>query len=83
MKRTGLIAFLIGCALTSAFSQVPVAQPKLVLVLSIDQMRFDYLTRFGTLPSMADFKTLMDRGAVFRQLRAIGILRMKPAPDIR
>jgi hypothetical protein len=40
-------AFALGC-LTEPQAQTP-ARPKLVLVLSIDQMRFDYLTRFNDL----------------------------------
>ena len=38
-------AFAFG-GLTDLQAQAP-AKPKLVLVLSIDQMRFDYLTRFN------------------------------------
>ncbi len=47
-----------------AFSQAAPAKPKLVLVLSIDQMRFDYLTRFAPLYE-GGLKMLLDRGAVF------------------
>ncbi len=39
-------------------------QPRLILVLSVDQMRYDYLTRFQPL-FQGGFKTLLDRGAVF------------------
>jgi predicted AlkP superfamily pyrophosphatase or phosphodiesterase len=39
-------------------------KPKLILVLSIDQMRFDYLTRFGPL-FKGGFRRLLDQGAVF------------------
>jgi arylsulfatase A-like enzyme len=38
------------------------------LVLSIDQMRFDYLTRFAPLYK-SGLKTLIDRGAVFNNAR--------------
>jgi predicted AlkP superfamily pyrophosphatase or phosphodiesterase len=38
--------------------------PKLVLVISVDQMRFDYLTRFNHL-YQGGFRTLLDGGAVF------------------
>jgi predicted AlkP superfamily pyrophosphatase or phosphodiesterase len=38
--------------------------PKLILVVSVDQMRYDYLTRFAPL-FKGGFKTLLDRGAVF------------------
>jgi len=38
--------------------------PRLILVLSIDQMRYDYLTRFAPLYK-GGFKTLLERGAIF------------------
>jgi predicted AlkP superfamily pyrophosphatase or phosphodiesterase len=38
--------------------------PRLVLFISVDQMRYDYLTRFGPLYK-AGFRTLLDHGAVF------------------
>jgi predicted AlkP superfamily pyrophosphatase or phosphodiesterase len=44
--------------------QPPPLRPKLVLVLSIDQMRFDYLTRFAPL-FKGGLRTLVERGAVF------------------
>jgi predicted AlkP superfamily pyrophosphatase or phosphodiesterase len=54
----------IAASLAASVRQTAPAPPKLVLVLAIDQMRFDYLTRFGTL-FRGGFKTLIDRGAVF------------------
>ena len=44
------------------------ARPKLILVLSIDQMRFDYLTRFGPLYK-GGLRQLLDQGAVFSNAR--------------
>jgi len=44
------------------------AKPKLILVLSIDQMRFDYLTRFAPLYK-AGMRRLLDQGAVFTKAR--------------
>lgn len=41
-----------------------ISRPRLILVLSIDQMRADYLTRFDDLFT-GGFRTLLDRGAVF------------------
>jgi predicted AlkP superfamily pyrophosphatase or phosphodiesterase len=38
--------------------------PRLVLFVSVDQMRYDYLTRFAPLYK-AGLRTLLDRGAVF------------------
>ena len=39
-------------------------RPRLVLFVSVDQMRYDYLERFAPLFE-GGFKTLLDRGAVF------------------
>ena len=44
--------------------QQPPPRPKLVLVLSIDQMRFDYVTRFAPLYK-GGLRMLAERGAVF------------------
>jgi predicted AlkP superfamily pyrophosphatase or phosphodiesterase len=41
---------------------------RLVLVVAIDQMRYDYLTRFGPL-FKGGFRRLLDRGAVFSNAR--------------
>src|SRR5499433_2683791 len=66
MRRVGiallLLVGLIGAS--DSFSQGTPGQPKLILVLSIDQMRFDYLTRFAPLYK-GGLKMLLDRGAVF------------------
>jgi predicted AlkP superfamily pyrophosphatase or phosphodiesterase len=48
----------------SIAGQRNLSAPKLVLVLAIDQMRFDYLTRFGPLYK-GGLRTLLDHGAVF------------------
>jgi predicted AlkP superfamily pyrophosphatase or phosphodiesterase len=61
MRRFLLFVLLIASSLTA---QTPQSRPKLVLVLSIDQMRFDYLTRFDALYK-GGLRTLLDRGAVF------------------
>ena len=42
----------------------PPAPPKLILVVSVDQMRFDFLDRFAPL-YRSGLKTLLERGAVF------------------
>jgi predicted AlkP superfamily pyrophosphatase or phosphodiesterase len=63
------VVILAGLLLVpGSFSQTRVAPanaaPRLVLAISIDQMRFDYLTRFGPL-FKGGFKMLLDGGAVF------------------
>src|SRR5687767_8799775 len=59
------LAIAVASLLTLRGQQPPVT-PKLVLVLSIDQMRFDYLTRFAPLYK-GGMRTLAERGAVFSQ----------------
>jgi len=66
MRRTLLIVLLLSTVATasSSLAQNISVKPRLVLVLSIDQMRFDYLTRFGPLYK-GGLRMLLDRGAVF------------------
>jgi len=68
MKKSGVaVALLIGTiVLSSACGEQRAGKPKLILVLSIDQMRFDYLTRFNDL-YQGGFRTLLDQGAVFSE----------------
>ena len=66
MKRSGLVAVVLTAMilLPSLGQEQSAAQPKLILVLSIDQMRFDYLTRFSDL-FKGGFRTLLEQAAVF------------------
>ena len=66
MRRSLVIVWLVvaGFCASTAFSQTAPTQPRLVLVLAIDQMRFDYLTRFDALYK-GGLRMLLDRGAVF------------------
>jgi predicted AlkP superfamily pyrophosphatase or phosphodiesterase len=68
MNKSGVaVALLIGTiVLSSACGEQRAGKPKLILVLSIDQMRFDYLTRFNDL-YQGGFRTLLDQGAVFSE----------------
>ncbi len=68
MKRTSVaVALLIGTIVLSAVcGGQSTTKPKLILVLSIDQMRFDYLTRFNDVYK-GGFRTLLDQGAVFSE----------------
>ena len=66
MKR----AFIIVLAIVAAIAVLPAAQPadgpaiRLVLLIAVDQFRFDYLTRFQS--EFTDgFKKLLSDGAVF------------------
>jgi len=42
-----------------------IAKPKLVLVIVVDQFRYDYLERFGDLFGSRGFRRLMNEGALF------------------
>jgi predicted AlkP superfamily pyrophosphatase or phosphodiesterase len=58
------VVVLVLGGISAPWGQQPPQSPKLVLVLSIDQMRFDYLTRFAPLYK-GGLRTLVERGAVF------------------
>jgi len=57
-----------GAGQTKGPDTPPVSGPRLVVVVSVDQMRYDYLVRFKPLFT-GGFKTLIDRGAVFSNAR--------------
>jgi len=59
-------ALLLGGMLTPpAFAQREVRQPRLVLVLVVDQLRADFLTRYRDHFGNNGFRRLMDNGAHF------------------
>jgi predicted AlkP superfamily pyrophosphatase or phosphodiesterase len=62
-RRLALLV-LAGATLVPLQGQEKTARPKLILVLSVDQMRFDYLTRFNSL-YQGGLRRLLDQGAVF------------------
>src|SRR5262245_134618 len=68
MKRKILLTLVALCCLSAAGrgQSAPSSQPppKLILVIAIDQMRFDFLERFAPL-YRSGLKTLIERGAVF------------------
>jgi predicted AlkP superfamily pyrophosphatase or phosphodiesterase len=70
LAKLVLLALALPLSSALAFSQAAPrqSQPKLVLAISVDQMRFDYLTRFAPLWK-GGFKTLLERGAVFTNAR--------------
>ena len=66
-----VLALTLGAAAGRAPAQSqpsPKPRPRLVLALSVDQMRFDYLTRFAPLYT-GGLKTLREKGAVFTNAR--------------
>ena len=58
---------LLAAAALAAAAPEP-THPRLVLVVSVDQMRYDYLTRFRPL-YQGGFKRLLEQGAVFANAR--------------
>jgi predicted AlkP superfamily pyrophosphatase or phosphodiesterase len=70
----GVLALALGGVVASgSWASSPdaaslTARPRLVLVLSIDQMRYDYLVRFAPL-FKGGLRTLLDQGAVFTNAR--------------
>lgn len=68
MKKTFLLAALsavslLGLAQTRP-AAAPVRKPKLVVMIVVDQFRYDYLTKFNA-QFTGGFRRLLDRGAVF------------------
>ena len=63
-----LLAALLAFTPQSFAQDIEPTDPRLVLVLSIDQMRYDYLARFDDLYE-GGFRTLIDAGAVFTNAR--------------
>lgn len=57
------IAFLIGIGPSGA-QNVPPERPRLVLLIAVDQFRYDYLTRFRS-EYTGGLKLLLEKGAVF------------------
>ncbi len=71
MRNAVPVLVLALGSLASAQVQTPAAPPpgpRLIVAISVDQMRYDYLVRFGPLFT-GGLKTLIERGAVFSNAR--------------
>lgn len=66
MKK-GLITSILALTFSGLQAQPLPAPPKLVVVLTIDQLRTDYMEAFSSLYGEKGFKRLMREGKVFRQ----------------
>ncbi|MFR5758441.1 MAG: hypothetical protein ACLUE2_09955 [Bacteroides cellulosilyticus] len=64
MKK-GLITSILALTFTGLQAQPLPATPKLVVTLTIDQLRTDYMEAFSTLYGEKGFKRLMREGKVF------------------
>ncbi|HTD52417.1 MAG TPA: alkaline phosphatase family protein, partial [Thermoanaerobaculia bacterium] len=70
MHRLRLRLFVAALLLLAVLSPLAAAErPSLVVVISVDQMRPDYLDRFRPYFGKDGFKRFLDRGAVFPQAR--------------
>lgn len=78
LRALGLSVFFLACwpappgvrAAEAPRAAAPrVAKPRLVLVLMVDQFRYDFLERFADLFGPGGFRLLTDRGAVFVNAR--------------
>lgn len=67
MKKKVLITSILALALGNVQAQPLPATPRLVVTLTIDQLRTDYLEAFSSLYGEKGFKRLMREGKVFRQ----------------
>ncbi len=63
---------LVLCASTLLAAPQPVARPKLLVAIVIDQFRYDYLTRFSS-SYTAGFKRLLAGGAVYTNAHYIHV----------
>lgn len=66
-NRFALLTILLACLVSSAGAQAPQTRgsgPTMVLAIVVDQMRYDYLTRYGS-EFHGGLKRLLDEGAVF------------------
>ena len=71
-RRSALAALALAALLVAALvpaTSPPSEKPSLVLVISVDQMRADYLDRFRPWFGKDGFNRFLQRGAVFTQAR--------------
>lgn len=66
MKK-GLITTILALTFTGMHAQTEPVLPRLVVTLTIDQLRTDYLEAFSSLYGEKGFKRLMHEGKFFRQ----------------
>ena len=59
-----LLSFIPSFILIGDTAKPPNAAPRLILVLAVDQFRYDYLTRFAPLFE-GGFRWLLKNGAIF------------------
>jgi hypothetical protein len=67
MTKRILLTFVFFVAV--AAGAAPAGRPALVVVISIDQFRYDYVTRFAPYFDSDGFRRFLDRGATFTNAR--------------
>lgn len=67
-KNRIITTFLVGMALTTANAQSVPAAPRLVVNITIDQLRTDYMEAFAPLFGEGGFKRLLSEGRVYNQV---------------
>ncbi|MDR0894201.1 MAG: alkaline phosphatase family protein [Prevotellaceae bacterium] len=66
--RKGLITSILALTFTGLQAQSPITTPRLVVTLTIDQLRSDYMEAFSSLYGEKGFKRLLREGMVYRQV---------------
>lgn len=79
MKK-GLITSILALTFSGLQAQPLPASPKLVVTLTIDQLRTDYMEAFSSLYGEKGFKRLLREGKVFRQAESLFAERTEPRP---
>ena len=69
MRRRFLITFLAYAAIAGAFAQNKTSVPRLVVGITIDKFRSDYLQAFAELYGEDGFKKLMSEGQVYSNVQ--------------
>ena len=67
VMKKGLITSILALTFSGLQAQPLPASPKLVVTLTIDQLRTDYMEAFSSLYGEKGFKRLLREGKVFRQ----------------
>ncbi len=67
LRSAAVALVLCSCLSTLGFSSAYNAQPKLIVVIVIDQFRGDYLERYRDQFGEEGFRLLLDRGAYFTE----------------
>lgn len=65
VSATLLLALTLGVTTTTVSAPAPATQPRLVVVITLDQFPYDYIARYQQFYGQGGFRYLLDGGAVF------------------